>query len=76
MERGDELVAMSTTGNITYNADQVLGTPDQPTAISFLATDQLPNDGKWYTVGGILVGKKPTKSGVYIHDGKTVIIKK
>lgn len=75
IEREGETVAM-TNSRISYAPNKVLGTPEQPIVISFTAIDNIPNDGKWYTVGGILVGKKPTKSGVYIHDGKTVIIKK
>ena len=75
IEREGETVAM-TNSRISYAPNKVLGTPEQPIVISFTAIDNMPIDGKWYTVGGILVGKKPTKSGVYIHDGKTVIIKK
>ncbi|MBQ2127967.1 MAG: Cna B-type domain-containing protein, partial [Prevotella sp.] len=75
IEREGETIAM-TNSRISYAPNKVLGTPEQPIVISFTAIDNIPNDGKWYTVGGILVGKKPTKSGVYIHDGKTVIIKK
>ena len=75
IEREGETIAM-TNSRISYAPNKVLGTPEQPIVISFTAIDNMPIDGKWYTVGGILVGKKPTKSGVYIHDGKTVIIKK
>ena len=34
-----------------------------------------PEDGEWYTLQGLKVGKKPTTTGVYIHNGRKVIIK-
>ena len=74
LERDGETIAM-TGSHINYVADKVLGTPEQPTAINFTALDQMPHDGQWYNVGGVLIGKKPTQSGVYIHNGKAVVIK-
>ena len=74
IERGDEIIAM-TGSHISYAANKVLGSPSQPTAICFTTLDQMPHDGKWYTVAGILIGKKPTQCGVYIYNGKAVIIK-
>lgn len=32
-------------------------------------------DGEWYTLQGMKVGKKPTTAGVYIHNGRKVVIK-
>jgi hypothetical protein len=32
-------------------------------------------DGEWYTLQGMKVGKKPTTAGVYIHNGKKFVIK-
>jgi hypothetical protein len=74
IERDGETVAM-TGSHIKYSPNQVLGTPNEPTAINFTALDQMPHDGKWYTVGGLLIGKKPTQSGVYIYNGKATIVK-
>ena len=74
IEREGEAIAM-TGSHIDYIPNKVLGTPEQPTVIDFMALDQMPNDGKWYTVGGMQMGKKPTQSGVYIHNGKAVFIK-
>ena len=74
IERDGETVAM-TGSHIKYSPNQVLGTPAAPTAISFTSLDQMPHDGKWYNVGGVLIGKKPTQSGVYIYNGKAVVIK-
>ena len=32
-------------------------------------------DNAWYTLSGMKMGKKPAESGVYIHQGKKVIIR-
>jgi hypothetical protein len=74
IERDGETVAM-TGSHIKYSPNQVLGTPAAPTAISFTSLDQMPHDGQWYNVGGVLIGKKPTQSGVYIYNGKAVVVK-
>ena len=34
-----------------------------------------PEDGEWYTLQGLKIGKKPTTAGVYIHNGKKFVIK-
>jgi hypothetical protein len=73
IERGDEIIA--TTGEVmTYEVNGISGTVDEPTKISFVRTDQLPQDG-WYTVQGIKLQKAPTQSGVYIYNGKKQVIK-
>jgi hypothetical protein len=37
----------------------------------------MPHDGLWYTIGGLKVGaRKPPQSGVYIHNGKAVVVEK
>ena len=74
LERNGETIAM-TGSHISYAPNKVLGTPSEPTAINFTALDEMPRDGKWYTMGGVLIGKKPTQSGVYIYNGKAVVVK-
>ena len=74
IEREGEIIATTPT-RIAYVPNSLIGTPDAPTAISFTTLDQMPHDGLWYTISGLKVGaKKPTKSGVYIHNGKAVLI--
>ena len=34
------------------------------------------DDGDWWTLQGFKIGRKPTQPGVYIHNGKTVTIKR
>ena len=47
---------------------------DATTLIGSLPAD-LTGDGEWYTLQGLKIGKKPTTTGVYIHNGRKVIIK-
>jgi hypothetical protein len=74
LERNGEAIAM-TGSRISYAANKVLGTPEKPTAINFMSLAEMPHDGKWYTLGGVLIGKKPTRSGLYIYNGKVKTIK-
>ena len=74
LERNGEIVAM-TGSQMTYAPNKAIGTPAEPTEISFVALDQMPNDGKWYTLGGIRLDKKPTQTGHYIYNGKVKFVK-
>ena len=74
LERNGETMAI-TGSRISYAANKVLGTPEEPTAINFMSLAEIPHDGKWYTLGGVLIGKKPTRSGLYIYNGKVMTIK-
>ena len=47
-----------------------------PTGITGTPTiSNTTTDNAWYTLRGMKLDKKPAKSGVYIHQGKKVIIK-
>ena len=73
IERGDDIIA--TTGEMMkYKVNGISGSPDEPTKISFVKTDQLPQDG-WYSVQGIKLQHAPTQSGVYIYNGNKQVIK-
>ena len=71
---------------MTYISDVNIGTPWNPyvidlsevlTGISTIAADNADdNDDDWWTLQGYKIGRKPTKSGVYIHHGKKVTIKR
>ena len=65
---------MASTGEVmTFKTNAVIGSPDEPTAINFV---HAPNeDGKWYTISGLQLQHKPRDKGVYIYNGKKVIIK-
>jgi hypothetical protein len=72
IERDGEIVA-ATSEIMTFNTDAVIGTPDEPTVINFVR--MADESGKWYTVGGVQLQKKPTKKGLYIFNGKKVVVK-
>ena len=72
IERDGEIVA-STGEVMTYKANAVIGSPDQPTAINFGKAEYA--DGQWYSISGMKLQKRPTKSGVYIFNGRKVVIK-
>ena len=76
-----EMVVIDNTQ--TYISDVNIGTPWQPyvidlskvlTGISTIAADDA-DDSDWWTLQGFKIGRKPTKSGVYIHRGEKVVIK-
>ena len=68
VERDDEIIAITTQHQLDYKANAALGTPDEPTTISFLSADQL--DDGWYTLSGIRLHKRPSQPGIYIHNSK------
>jgi hypothetical protein len=73
VERDGDIIA--TTGEVmTYETNAVSGSFDEPTAISFVRTDLLPQNG-WYTLQGIKLPKAPTEKGVYIYNGCKRLIK-
>ena len=72
IEREGEIVA-STSEVMTFKANAVVGSPDEPTAISFVRAEY--EDGKWYTTNGLQLQNKPTRKGVYIFNGRKVVVK-
>ena len=73
VERDGDIIA--TTGEVmTYETNAVSGSFNEPTAISFVRADLLPQNG-WYTLQGIKLPKAPTEKGVYIYNGRKRLIK-
>ena len=72
IEREGEIIA-STGEVMTFKTNDVVGSPDTPTTISFVKSDY--ENGQWFTISGIPLPKEPTKKGVYIFNGKKVIVK-
>jgi len=58
---------------MTFKTNAVIGSPDEPTAISFVKAEY-END-QWYTISGLKLQKKPTRKGLYIFNGKKVVVK-
>lgn len=62
--------------NGKYTCNDVTATWAPPTGITGTPTiSNTTTDNAWYTLSGMKLGKKPAKSGVYIHQGKKVIIR-
>ena len=72
IERDGEIIA-TTNELMDYKANAVIGSPDEPTKISFVHADN--DNDRWYTISGIQLPKRPTAAGVYIFNGKKVLIK-
>ena len=51
-----------------------LGLPGWEDTTGIVPVGVNPEDGEWYTLQGMKVGKKPTTAGVYIHNGRKVLI--
>ena len=62
--------------NGKYTCKDVTATWAPPTGITGTPTiSNTTTDNAWYTLSGMKLGKKPAKNGVYIHQGKKVIIR-
>ena len=72
IEREGEIVA-STGEVMTFKTNDVVGSPDTPTTINFVKSDY--ENGQWFTISGMPLPKKPAKKGLYIFNGKKVVVK-
>jgi len=73
IEREGNIIA-TTQEVMTYEKDAVKGSYSEPTAISFVYADQLPQQG-WYTLQGVRLPHAPTEKGVYIYNGRKHLVK-
>ena len=71
--RNGETIA-TTEEVMTYRANDISGSPTQPTQISFVRTDEQPQQG-WYTLDGIKLPTAPKRSGVYLYNGRKRVVK-
>ena len=69
LERDGQVVGIKRS-DFDYEADAVMGSPEQPTDISFTPASYDYSDGHWYTLDGIRLPRKPGRPGLYIHNGK------
>ncbi|MCR5819652.1 MAG: LamG domain-containing protein, partial [Bacteroidaceae bacterium] len=73
IERDGEIIAAS--GHVlTYQPDAISGSPEMPTRIDFVENDQ-QGLGEWYSIQGFKLTKRPTRTGVYIFNGRKQVIK-
>ena len=60
----------------TYEAREfVLNFDDQTTGVKGVKEVKGVKDDSWYTLNGVKLSGKPTKSGLYIHGNRKVVIK-
>ena len=60
----------------TYEAREfVLNFDDQTTGVIEVKEVNEVNDDSWYTLNGVKLSGKPTKSGLYIHGNRKIVIK-
>ena len=57
------------------SARSFLGLPDWQDATGIAPVGIDFENGEWYTLQGLKIGKKPTSAGVYIHNGRKVVVK-
>ena len=69
LERDGQVVGIKRS-DFDYEADAVMGSPEQPTDISFTPASYDYSDGHWYTLDGIRLPRKPGRPGLYSHNGK------
>ena len=83
IERGGKLVA-ATAAVMDFRPNAVVGSPDEPIAINFSGSDitdiraleELDSEaGDWYSTQGWQLGDKPKRKGVYILNGKKIVVK-
>ena len=76
IERDGEIIA-TTDEVMTYERNAISGSPDQPTSISFVKQDDntalLPQRG-WYSVQGVKLPGAPKRKGLYIYNGRKILI--
>ena len=53
----------------------IVGGGDDATAIGKVFNSDSRTDDSWYTLQGLRLTGEPTQKGIYIHNGKTVLIK-
>ena len=73
IEREGNIIAMS-PATMPYQAHGTQGTLSAPAVINFMPMAETDGDA-WYTLQGIKLAKRPARPGVYLHGGKTVIVK-
>lgn len=63
-------------GEIIFKSIWYLGDNSSYVGINRLQEDEkLSSDNRWYSITGVSYNSKPTESGIYIHQGKKVVIK-
>lgn len=73
VERDGEIIAASHEV-MSFESNARVGTPNEPTPISFVASDHISKQG-WFSTQGYKLQAKPQAKGVYIFNGKKQVVK-
>ncbi|MBR5744439.1 MAG: hypothetical protein IKX94_03835, partial [Muribaculaceae bacterium] len=63
------------TWTITMTDDDIVVSVQHHVSVEIVKDDNAANDNVWYTISGIRLTEKPTAAGIYIHNGKKVLVK-
>lgn len=63
------------TNKEVSNSRIMMSFDDEPTDVKHVTFNIKQNTGEWYTLDGRKLDKKPTAKGVYVKDGRKVVIK-
>ena len=66
---------LSKLGSDTKMLNVIFGDFDEPTAIDHIQTIDRDGTERWFDLNGRLLNGKPTQRGIYINNGKKVLIK-
>ena len=73
IERDGKIIATSAT-TMPFEANTVIGSPVKPATIDFNRVDTSTMGEGWYTIDGKKLSGKPSRRGLYIHNGKTEVV--
>jgi hypothetical protein len=63
-------------GDLPQSISVVLvNTDGSTTKIGAITPSYTNEEGVWYSLSGLQLNGKPTKKGLYIHNGKKVVVK-
>lgn len=63
------------TWTITLTDEDIIVSIEHHASVEIGKDDNAANDNVWYTISGIRLTEKPTAAGIYIHNGKKMLVK-
>ena len=72
IEREGDIIA-KTADLMTFKTNAVMGKRTSPTHIDFSHYSEMPQKG-WYTLDGVKLQRRPVKKGVYINNGRKIVV--
>ena len=60
---------------VTWPDEDIIVSIEHHASVEIGKDDNAANDNVWYTISGIRLTEKPTAAGIYIHNGKKMLVK-